>query len=51
MQIFDFDELCKVEFDKIKTRLVTAPIMVILDWNNEFEIMCDPSDFEMGVVL
>ena len=25
--------------------------MVILDWNNEFEIMCDASDFAMGAVL
>ena len=25
--------------------------MVIHDWNNDFEIMCDASDFVMGVVL
>ena len=25
--------------------------MVIPDWNNEFEIMCDASDFAMGAVL
>ena len=25
--------------------------MVTLDWNKEFEIMCDASDFAMGVVL
>ena len=25
--------------------------MVIPDWNNEFEIMCDASDFAMGSVL
>ena len=37
--------------DEIKSRLVTAPIMVIPDWNNEFEIMCDASDFAMGAVL
>ena len=48
---FDIDELCKATFDEIKSRLVTAPIMMILDWNNEFEIMCDASDFAMGVVL
>ena len=44
---FDFDELCKVAFDEIKSRLVTAPIMVITNWNKEFEIMCDASDFAM----
>ena len=48
---FDFIELCKAAFDEIKSRLVTAPIMVIPDWNNDFEIMCDASDFAMGVVL
>ena len=48
---FDFDELYKAAFDEIKSRLVTAPIMVIPDRNNEFEIMCDASDFAMGAVL
>ena len=24
---------------------------MIPDWNNEFEIMCDASDFAMGIVL
>ena len=31
--------------------MVTAPIMVTLDWSKEFEIMCDASDYVMGVVL
>ena len=44
---FYFDESCKFAFDEIKFRLVTAPIMVIPDWNNDFEIMCDASDFTM----
>ena len=48
---FDFDELCKPAFDEIKSRLVIAPIMVIPDWSNEFEIMCDASDFAMRAVL
>ena len=48
---FDFDESCRSTFDKIKSRLVIAPIIVIPDWNNDFEIMCDASDFAMGVVL
>ena len=30
---------------------MTAPIIVIPDWNNDFEIMCDASDYAMGVVL
>ena len=48
---FDFDELCKAAFDEIKSRLVTVPIMVTPDWNKEFEIMCDASDYAMGAVL
>ena len=48
---FDLDELCKAAFDEIKSRLVTAPIIVTPDWNKEFEIMCDASDFAMGAVL
>ena len=48
---FDFDESWRYAFEEIKSKLVTAPIMVIPDWNNDFEIMCDASDFAMGVVL
>ena len=48
---FDFDESCKAAFAEIKSRLVTAPIMVTPDWNKEFEIMCDASDYAMGAVL
>ena len=48
---FDFDESCKAALDEIKSRLVTASIMVTLDWNKKFEIMCDASDYAMGAVL
>ena len=48
---FEFDELCKAAFEEIKSRLITAPIMETPDWNKEFEIMCDVSDYEMGAVL
>ena len=48
---FDFDESCKSAFDEIKCRLVTAPILLTPDWNNDYEIMCDASDYAMGVVL
>ena len=48
---FDFDESCIFEFEEIKSRLVSTPIMLTLDWNNEFEIMCDASDYAMGAVL
>ena len=48
---FHFDESCQKAFEEIKFRLVEAPIMAKPDWNREFEIMCDASDFAMGDVL
>ena len=48
---FDFDESCRSAFEEIKSRLVSAPIMLTPDWNNEFEIICDVSDYAMGAVL
>ena len=48
---FNFDESCHNSFEEIKSRLVEAPIMAKPDWNREFEMMCDASDFAMGAVL
>ena len=48
---FDFDESCSSAFEDIKSILVIAPILVASDWNREFEIMCDASDYAMGAVL
>ena len=39
------------KFEEIKSKLVISPIMLTPDWNNDFEIMCDASDYAMGVVL
>ena len=48
---FNFDETCQNSFEEIQSRLVEAPTMAKLDWNKEFEIMCDASDFSMGAVF
>ena len=48
---FNFDESCQSSFEEVRSRLVKAPIMAKPDWNKEFEIMCDASDYEMRVVL
>ena len=48
---FNFDESCQYSFEEIKSRLVEAPIMAKPDWNKEFEIICDASDYAMGAVL
>ena len=43
---FDFHELYKAAFDEIKSRLVTATIMVTPDWNKEFEVYVMPVIFQ-----
>ena len=48
---FNFDAACQSSFEEIKSRLVKALIMAKLNWNSEFEIMCDASDYAMGAVL
>ncbi|GJX52881.1 reverse transcriptase domain-containing protein [Tanacetum coccineum] len=49
--IFVFFEDCKKAFNKLKEKLTTAPIIISLDWNVPFELMCDASDFAVGAVL
>ncbi|GJT46151.1 reverse transcriptase domain-containing protein [Tanacetum coccineum] len=35
----------------LKKKLTEAPILVVLDWNLPFELMCNGSDFAIGAVL
>lgn len=48
---FRFDKKCLKAFDLIKHSPIFAPIMQPPDWNQLFEIMCDASNFAIGVVL
>ena len=48
---FDFDESYRSTFEEIKSRLVSAPIMLTPNWSNEFEIMYDANDYAMGAVM
>ncbi|GKA50519.1 reverse transcriptase domain-containing protein [Tanacetum coccineum] len=48
---FVFSKDCIDAFETLKNKLTEAPILVILDWNLPFELMCDASDFAIGVVL
>jgi hypothetical protein len=48
---FDFDEKCLAAFRTLKSALVSAPIIQPPDWSQPFKIMCDASDYDVGVVL
>ena len=48
---FEFDEARKKAFDKLKELLTSTPVIQPPDWNVPFEIMCDASDYAVGVVL
>ncbi|KAG9458835.1 hypothetical protein H6P81_003343 [Aristolochia fimbriata] len=48
---FDFNNECLHAFKPLKEKLVSAPIVVAPDWTILFELMCDASDYAVGVVL
>jgi len=48
---FNFDDDCVRDFHLIKEALVSAPIVQAPNWDHPFEIMCDASDYAVGVVL
>nr|GEW11021.1 reverse transcriptase domain-containing protein [Tanacetum cinerariifolium] len=48
---FVFSKDCIDAFETLKKKLTEALILVVPDWNLPFEIMCDASDFAIGVVL
>ncbi|GJS78949.1 reverse transcriptase domain-containing protein [Tanacetum coccineum] len=48
---FEFDDECQKAFELLKEKLTCAPVIVSPNWNLPFELMCDASDFAIGVVL
>nr|GEX47628.1 reverse transcriptase domain-containing protein [Tanacetum cinerariifolium] len=48
---FVFSQECADAFQTPKRMLTEAPILIALDWDMPFELMCDASDFAIGAVL
>ncbi|GJY36603.1 reverse transcriptase domain-containing protein [Tanacetum coccineum] len=48
---FIFSNECIQAFNTLKKKLTEAPILIALDWDLPFELMCDASDFAIGAVL
>nr|GEZ31992.1 reverse transcriptase domain-containing protein [Tanacetum cinerariifolium] len=48
---FLFSKECVEAFQTLKRKLTEAPILIAPDWDMPFELMCDASDFAIGVVL
>ncbi|GJS69867.1 reverse transcriptase domain-containing protein [Tanacetum coccineum] len=48
---FIFSEDCILAFQTLKKKLTEAPILIALNWDQPFEIMCDASDYAIGAVL
>ncbi|GKA97936.1 reverse transcriptase domain-containing protein [Tanacetum coccineum] len=48
---FIFDKDCIKAFNILKKKLTTTPIINSSDWNLDFELMCDASDYAVETVL
>nr|GEV89002.1 reverse transcriptase domain-containing protein [Tanacetum cinerariifolium] len=46
--MFFFSNECVEAFQTLKRKLTEAPILVALDWDLPFELMCDASDFAIA---
>ncbi|RVW63237.1 hypothetical protein CK203_058651 [Vitis vinifera] len=47
---FVWDDRCQWSFEELKLFLMTVPIVRAPNWQLPFEVMCDASDFALGVV-
>nr|GEV02938.1 reverse transcriptase domain-containing protein [Tanacetum cinerariifolium] len=48
---FIFSNECIQAFKTLKDKLTEAPILIALNWDQPFELMCDASDYAVGAVL
>ncbi|GJW50303.1 reverse transcriptase domain-containing protein [Tanacetum coccineum] len=49
--LFNFSAECIQTFDKLKSELTQAPIIIKPDWSLPFEVMCDASGYAVKAVL
>nr|GEU78653.1 reverse transcriptase domain-containing protein [Tanacetum cinerariifolium] len=49
--LFFFSKECVEAFQTLKRKLNEAPILIALDWDLPFDLMCDASDFVINAVL
>ena len=47
---FFFDEKCMTSFTTLKYKLTSTPIVIALDWELPFKLMCDTSDYAVGTI-
>ena len=48
---FEWDDLCEKEFQELKRRLTTTPILIILEQGQRYTMYCDASRDGLGCVL
>nr|GEY64401.1 reverse transcriptase domain-containing protein [Tanacetum cinerariifolium] len=48
---FIFSSDCIQAFRTLKEKLTEAPILIVPNWDQPFELMCDVSDYAVGAVL
>jgi len=48
---FLFYAACLEAFNLLKQKLVEAPVIIAPNWSQDFELMCDASDYAVGAVL
>ena len=48
---FGWTDECQQSFDTLKQKMVTAPILVFLEWSREFHVHVNASSIALGEVL
>nr|GEY68981.1 reverse transcriptase domain-containing protein [Tanacetum cinerariifolium] len=48
---FYFSKECVEAFQTLKGKLTKSPILIALDWDMPFDLMCDASDFVIGAFI